>query len=280
MATMIKYTENGAHFYDRNGTPRYDANIATARKENLLISPTTYLKILDKPQITNWKIDQYLQSAHEIMSQFPTTSLDDVKAYSKKNFDERNNQAEIGSLCHAVLEEAVKNAIPMKAWDPFFMDVADKQIVPIKKSMDLAWDWFTKNAINAQAESVVVSERYRYAGKKDVGAHILSPWESKVYLQATLDWKTQGVKHPGYQKRDPTKLYAVKFNEYKEWVIQIAAYSATTADRMGVVGVIGTKPEFPFFRPIYYNQERLVQGFKVFRCLQILYGLIQDIEIP
>lgn len=279
MAKM-KYTQDGSHYYDLDGTPRYDATLATAKKENLLISPTTYLKILDKPQITNWKIDQYLQSSHEIMQKFPNTDLNDMKAYAKQNFDERNNQAHIGTLIHAVLEEAVKAGIPAGAWDPFFMDVADKEIHPIKGSVDLAWKWFTSNAINATAESVVVSSKYRYAGKKDVGAHIKDPNNPKTYLRATLDWKSQGVKFPGYQKRDPSKLYAVKVNEYKEWVIQMAAYAAPTADEMGVIGIIGTKPDFPFFKPVYYTQAQLVEGFKVFRCLQLLYGLVNSIEIP
>lgn len=276
----INYTENGAHYYDKEGNPRYDAGLKQAREEELLISPTTYLRILDKPAITNWKIDQFLQSAHEIMGKFPTTDLNDMKAYAKQNFDERNNQAYLGTLTHDVLEEAVKAAIPYKAWDPFFMDVADKDIRPIKGSITLAWEWFTKNAINAVPEQVVVSERYRYAGKKDIGAHILSPWKAGEYVNSTLDWKTQGVKHPGFQKRDPSKLYAAKVNQYKEWVIQLSAYSAPSAAKMGVIGVIGTDPSFPFFKPFYYDQAELVNGFKVFRCLQVLYGLLNNIEIP
>lgn len=274
----MKFTSDGAHFYDQDGVPRYDATLTQAKKEGLLISPTTYLGILDKPAITNWKIKEYLVSAHEIMNQFPDTSIDELNQFAKQNFDSRNNAAEKGTAIHWILEEAIKAALPLSAFKKFFLSNADPLIHDLIGSVYLAYEWFVHNCINPTVEGIIVSKKYRYAGKKDVACEALDETGTK-YLSTVLDWKSQNIHHNGFYVKEPTKPKKPRVNIYKEWVIQIAAYAAPSADEQGIIGIIGTDPAFPYFQIQRYNQKELLEGFKVFRHLQFLYALLNNIEI-
>lgn len=63
----------GEHWYDRDGNPRYEVKaasgfmrpttLADAKKEKLVPSVTTILAVIDKPALTNWKVDQGILAA-------------------------------------------------------------------------------------------------------------------------------------------------------------------------------------------------------------------------
>ena len=67
---MLVQAEGSSHWYDRQGKPQYsrpnkakpgqmrDTNLRDARKENLLPSVTTITKIIARPQLEAWKIEQ------------------------------------------------------------------------------------------------------------------------------------------------------------------------------------------------------------------------------
>lgn len=274
---MIRqYNESGAHFYYPDGRPAYDVKPAQAKKEGLFPSPTTIIKLLAKEQLINWKISQFIKSCHKVMREFPDSTEDELGREAKVDFDKRNNAAVIGTEAHRILEIAMKGSINPAAFEQFFGANANLDLIgPIYLSIKMAYDWACKNLINVTPEKVIVNTQFEYAGMTDIIGECLDEKEV-TYLPSIVDWKSQRVKHPGFFKSDATKLKKPRVNKYKEWLIQLGAYAAPGGQKQGIIGIIGTDPSFPYFEAVYYDQEKLVAGFKVFRCLQMVKDLMES----
>jgi len=136
MTTVANVKQSEAsHFYLKDGTPFYEvpykdptkgmrkATLADARKVNALPSVTTILRILDKPALTRWLIEQAVLAVlttprldGEVLDVFIERVLLVTKSRTKK----RDAAAELGTKIHAAMELALKEWSSMTLWRPTF----------------------------------------------------------------------------------------------------------------------------------------------------------------
>ena len=206
MSALIK-TKADSHYYRATGEPVHEVlkadgvgtrptDIRDARKQKLLPSVTTVLKVWPKEALVNWRIEQAILSA-STLPRLQDEPLDKFIERVVVDMDrERDEAAEAGKVIHSAMASRVANGkwpedVDPK-WFPFFT----------------AWEpWVVANlAITMISESVVVNEREGYAGCVD--------WVGATYLwgEAVLDFKNQAVKG--------------KPKFYDTWAMQLVAYDA------------------------------------------------------
>jgi len=261
------------HFYTDEGLERFDATPSVAKKEGLLPSVTTYLDIIAKPGIIKWKENGLIEIAKRIDQ---NCSLEDYTRIVKNTFDEENNAAEKGTDVHDLIESMYKEDVPLVMVKDFVMAHGTALSKPLHASIRLAYDWFLKTAVTVDCEKTLVNKIDRYAGKCDASGMILDPFGNQV--PGLIDWKTQGVKHPGFSKKDSSKMLKLKVNYYEQWQIQLGAYARIEHSQIGYIGIIGTDPKLPFFEPVFYDGVKLVEGFKTFKAIQAVYNFMNNIQ--
>jgi len=190
------------HWYQTDGTERYDAGIKIAREEGLLPSVTTILGVIDDPwALKNWRTDQAIMQTMTL----PTIENEPPDAYvarvKRSMDDEQEKTTGIGrgvhSLCELYLGSEAIDAgkIPVESYRAY----EDSKVEVYLKQMAEAAGG------TGQTEQVVVSPM-GYAGRMDYGWGGDSVW----------DFKSQGVKEregkasPGF---------------YQDWARQLAAYA-------------------------------------------------------
>lgn len=123
MITSARPTEErAAHYYTPDGQPCYsvpradgkgttNTTVAHARKMGLLPSPTTILKLLAKPQLDGWKIEQACLAVltsprreNEPLDEFVRRVIQEDKEHEA----ERNAAADEGTAIHEAMEMALK----------------------------------------------------------------------------------------------------------------------------------------------------------------------------
>lgn len=126
MTTVARLNESGsAHWYTRAGIPCHEVpkakgdgmratTLADARKMGLLPSVTSILKILDKPQLTSWKIEQSVLACLTA-PRLPDESDDDfvhrVLQVESQQDQERDAAADLGTRIHDAIDKAL-NMLP------------------------------------------------------------------------------------------------------------------------------------------------------------------------
>lgn len=196
-----------SHWYCVDGTPMHrmtkangDGDRATtindARKLKLLPSVTNIIAILDKPALSEWKLDQVAKACFESAPQEGET-LDYYKRRIKDAaFEQVSDAADLGTRIH----QALDNSFEGKPWDPD----CSKYIAPV-----LAWIHEKKLKVTGREETMVSREQ-GYAGRTDV----FFTWEPLLTGFGILDYKTKKTK-PGE-----------KVDSYLEHKMQLAAYAA------------------------------------------------------
>ena len=109
------------HFYLPDGTPFYqvpyagkrigmrDATLRDARKVNAYPSVTAILNVIDKPGLTNWKIDQAIIAARTTPNIRPDMSIEELVKLVKADAAEQAKQAaERGTDIHDCIEAYYK----------------------------------------------------------------------------------------------------------------------------------------------------------------------------
>jgi len=111
----IKYAAESGHWYDRSGNPAYTTKtkdgrerpttLRDARKDDLVPSVTTILKVAASPGLERWKQEQVLMAAltmprkeGESESEYLTRVMEDSKETGRKAADE-------GTMIHAAIEK-------------------------------------------------------------------------------------------------------------------------------------------------------------------------------
>lgn len=133
---MNKSTESG-HWYSIDGLPAHEqpkkdgsgmtpTTLRHARKLNLIPSVTTILKILDKPALTNWKIEQAVLAVLTT-PQLPNEPLD---AYCKRVLETdkvqdeaRDAAAKLGTAIHQAIEDALNGRCYLADYDAYVQPV-------------------------------------------------------------------------------------------------------------------------------------------------------------
>ena len=113
----VKTPENG-HWYTVDGKPCYEVpkkdgkgmtatTLRHARTMNLIPSVTTILRILDKPALTAWKIEQAVQAvmtSPRIAGEEDDAFIDRVLRQDREQDQERDAAAQLGTDIHAAIE--------------------------------------------------------------------------------------------------------------------------------------------------------------------------------
>jgi hypothetical protein len=235
-----------AHWYSVTGEPVYEVpkadgkgmtptTLRHARKWNLLPSVTTILKVLDKPALTAWKIEQAVLAV--VTTPRLTGELDDafihrVLAVDKEHDKERDAAAQLGTDIHAAIQAGL-NGMPV----PPHLDVYVNPVIEaIDRTGKVLW-----------TERVLVGNGY--AGKADCGLVTTTG-------SAIVDFKTT--------KTLPKECYP----EHK---LQLAAYArASLATKAINVYISTTEPG----KIAVCEPENLPRCYKTFEhLLEVWYWL-------
>lgn len=219
MNTAARVHETAScHWYTSNGEPMHEvpkkdggmrrATLADARKQNLLRSVTSYLKVLAKPELEAWKIEQaclaVLTSPH-----LPNESADDfvkrVLTTERQQEQERDMKADLGKQLH----DAMANLMMGQECDRALLPWVEPAFKAVRELCP----------ITLAVEKVLVGSGY--AGRCDfIGDHTSGD-------EMIVDWKSTG--------KLPTR------GSWPEHVLQLSAYAA--ARERESLGNVGTQQE-------------------------------------
>lgn len=194
-----------SHWYRTDGSPCHElpkksgngmkaVTLREARELGLLPSVTSILRILAKPELENWKIEQAIHAALTL----PRLPDEGEDAYARRVVEDMDAQvekaADFGSRLHAAI--AADLADPHCEHDP--------ALEPYLKHFR---DWAAAEIEEVHAvENVIVNLEYGYAGRLDLYATL------RGIGVAVIDFKTQRVRNG-------------KPTFYDEWPLQLAAYA-------------------------------------------------------
>mgnify|MGYP001549051801 CR=1 FL=1 len=207
---MIKPT-NSSHYYDENGFLMFDATLREAKKYNLLVSVTTFLSIIHKYQLENWKQEQILLSALTTPKIDCESESEYIKRVIEGSQEISTDAKDFGSTIHKLIERYINgDTIDILQYG----ENITKAFCEVQKYVD-------NNSLKGETEKVVVNNKYGYAGTIDY-----------VDSKCIIDWKTQKVKNKEY-KRSKDDPYQTEKNGlfyrpcpifYDEWKMQLGAY--------------------------------------------------------
>ena len=199
-------SDKGGHWYTRARESLHEVpnkskpgemrgtTLRDARTLGLFPSVTTILSVLDRPQLTDWKLEQVAAAAYALVS-IPKLTHPTVEDWTKfileKAFQQTTDAADLGTAIHAAIE----------AWatgQPY-----DAELAPYVQAVA---EWVKKEQIEfVTHEEIVVSEEHGHAGTLD--ASIRCPRGRGI-----LDFKSRKTK-PG-----------IAATPYDTQPMQVAAY--------------------------------------------------------
>lgn len=114
------------HWYDRSGKPAYEiagrsglraTTLADARKIGLVPSVTTVLKVIDKPALTNWKVDQGILAALTLPRNATENEGEWLKRVKSDSQQQAKDAASEGNRIHDACEQFFKGQrVPQEYW--------------------------------------------------------------------------------------------------------------------------------------------------------------------
>jgi hypothetical protein len=187
------------HWYAKDGTPRHDATLREARKENLYPSVTSILAIKERPQLAMWKTRQLVEQALTV-SRLPDES--DESWWERvlcADAEERAKAPDLGTDVHAQLADYIRSV------------EKNPRVPGVDLGPVIGWtnEHVALGGFGNIVEASFSSGCYGYGGCIDYdGAVDGGP--------ALIDWKTQSVKLNN--KGKPAPVF------YDEWAWQLSAY--------------------------------------------------------
>ena len=172
--------------------------MADARKLGLLPSVTTVLKVIAKPGLESWKLEQAIMASLTLPRKKNEATEDFAKRVVEDMESEAANAADTGKLIHAAIEQYAKTG----KIEPEHMSVI-RHVVAFRRWMR------STGATVIASEKVVVADGY--AGTADLLVAI--PGIGTVLV----DVKSQYVKDDKKGQPNP--------NFYEEWCYQLTAYA-------------------------------------------------------
>jgi hypothetical protein len=201
---IIKHSD-GAHWYQKDGSPQYDADLRVARKVLLYPSVTT----IDKAWFANtflerWKLDQLVQACVDNPRQ-PHESVED---YGQRVYEISNTKARVASEFGKKIHSVVEN-YPIVPGDALLVSYYDKYA-----------QWHEKNIESVvESEGTVLDHSIGVAGRFDkLVVH-------RQYGLVMVDYKTQGVKKDKKDRKVPVF--------YESWIRQLGFYANAKAKQNG-----------------------------------------------
>lgn len=238
--------ETLSHWYARDGTPCFtvpkkngdgfkDVTLREARQMGLLPSVTSILRVLAKPELEAWKLEQAILAAltlprieGEDLQQFAQRVVKDSRAQS-------DEAAQFGRKLHKHLESWLLGAsLP-----------ADPDMEPFLHSVQ---EWFGAEVEQVYRCETVVTHSLGFAGTLDLHCRL------RGIGNAVVDFKTQAVRaRPAF---------------YDEWLMQLAAYAACVLEMDGLAAtpaavsvVINSVEPGPVFCHQWPETEKAYRAF-------------------
>lgn len=249
MATIIARSAESVHWYQLNGKPQYTVKakdgsdrpttLKDARTMDLVPSVTTILKVMAKPGLEQWKLEQMLLSALTLPRSPGESEKDYLTRIVADSKETGKQAAEAGTRIHESIEQ----------W------FAGKQNVEHKESAIAFEQAITKHFGTHVSQAWIVEHSFAsigYGGKVDMytGPNGYAPHG------IVLDTKSKD-----FGPED-------KVEAYDEHLMQLAAYRAGLGlpeARCANVFVSRTHPGL--IHIVEWPPEALERGMKMFKCL-------------
>ncbi|MBQ9343787.1 MAG: PD-(D/E)XK nuclease family protein [Kiritimatiellae bacterium] len=210
----------GGHWYTREGAPAYavakkdgsgerPTTLRDAKKLGLLPSVTTVLGILDKPQLTTWKVKTAIRAALDVAR----ADGEELEAWVDRVVERAGEPVAEAADLGAKIHDAIEVACRGEAWDSVALGA---YVAPV-----LGWilgKLGQGGRIVAQ-ESVIANAAYGFAGRVDC---VIEMPDGTVWI---VDWKSR--------KTRAGETDAQAFAPYATHRLQAAAYGAEWALSQG-----------------------------------------------
>ncbi len=196
---MADYASESGHWYDHAGTPCYtligkngkerNTTLRDARTQHLVPSVTEVLKLLPKPALERWKIEQVKLACLTL----PAIDGETLDAFSERIYTDANAQSKVARETGTAIHGAIEKHFQGK-YQPEYLDI----LSPLMKLMDSTFgeheDWSCEKSFSCHEG---------FGGKVDLH----SPnW--------VIDFKTKG-----FTKDDLKKKFS-----FQEHLMQLSAY--------------------------------------------------------
>lgn len=253
MSTVIEgFAAQSGHFYAKDGSPAYEVigkngkqrptTVRDAKALNLYPSVTTICKLLDKPGLTNWLIDQAILAALTLPRQEGEDEASWLKRVKQDAKEQGRKAAERGTAIHAAIERLYQRQF-VAEW----ADHAAGAVECVEKATGFGLDGW-------DAEKSATSHEYGYGCKTDL---IRKGW--------TIDFKSKEFGEDA------------NLSTYDEQHIQVQANSVAHGmpeNRGAIVYVSATIPGLSRF--IEIDRADLDKGFSMFQALIDLWQAKHD----
>lgn len=245
---------SGSHWYSLDGKPCHtirtkdgkserNTTLRDARALNLLPSVTNIIGILDKPQLTKWKMREVAKAAIAIPG---PQGEEPVERFADRAIEAAMSQvadaADLGTKIHNAIENLMRGSAeePSAEMQPYVKPVLD---------------WMRKVGVKVtHSEIVLVNAVHGFAGRVDA----LFTWgEPDAPNMGILDYKTTKTK--------PDQ----KVEAYDEHTLQMAAYAATHygaeyLNRVVAANIFISTTEPGRIEVVKHDKERLVEAYEAF----------------
>lgn len=248
------------HWYDRNGTPRYDADMRTARKEGLLPSVTSIDKVIASPGLESYKLKQMFDAA-QLIQRNGESDKDYYQKVKRQADRHSRDAAKLGTVIHHLIERYLSGK-------PLFFT---GQRSDVWKIFSYAKDWIDEHVVDVIAvEEVLVGDTY--AGKADCIAILIN---GEYYI---IDWKTTDP--AGKLKKDGQPKKGKLF--YPSHIRQLAALQACMdTATYGVMNVVvSTNTDIPGVWVKEWTNEEIFKGLCEFSLANELWYSVNNYEVP
>ena len=269
-----------AHFYTPTGEARHfvpkktgggnrPTTIADARKERLLPSATTVIRIVDKPALSTWKLQQVAKAAFNHQFHATGPPLTEKEYVDKMVLDSEEHMlkaSDFGTKLHSRLEQLVS---------------PDGTELPPSPECDAAFsavrDW-----LMSRVDEVIYAEKHVIG---DAGGISLG-YAGKFDLLAKIDGKRTVV---DFKTRTPYVLKSGnKLRPYWDSdCVQLAAYSTAIAQGFGTayppprgMSLIVASDGSPLLLEHAWPEVEMLNGLKLFTSLLTSWCLLNDYYPP
>lgn len=242
------------HWYQTDGTPRYEATLREARKELLLPSVTTILRVKDK----GFQLEQYIkrqitQAAREIDPQGYGGWWPWHEAVLERADLHRKTAAETGDRWHDYLTRYCRDRDPF----PAGADIRDDELPLLAPAVA----WIDANLpADGEAEGSAVNLELGYAGRVDYRCPAVM-----------VDIKTTG----SVKDADRGPYWG------DDWCPQLVAYQACAEEGKGsdklISLAISTNPALPGAWAREWTTAEQLAGWEMFRACLVLWRLVKGL---
>jgi len=253
MAIITKSVFDSSHWYSLDGKPVHTqptkdgegqraTTLRDARKMMLLPSVTSIIGILDKPQLTRWKMREVAKAAIAIPG---PQGEEPVERFADRAIEAAMSQvgeaADLGSRIHTAIENLMRGG----AEEP------SEELRPYVKPV---LDWMRQVGVKVtHSEIVLVNAVHGFAGRVDA----LFTWGDGFGKLGILDFKTKKTKE------------GEKVEAYDEHTLQLAAYAATHYGAEHLQHVVAANLFISSTEPgrlevVKHDKEKMVAAYEAF----------------